>query len=170
METFLSIWFVVSSFVILHLYLKNKTYKEKTGEVLDQVNDVWDNDYKKLISDYGTVAHFIECHEEDFKIFRHNFALFYEEVALSLLQFLLETESLLSHIESGSITKKEISLLINDLKKHTINRNNELLKKLNDFLINEEEAHTDSTTVKDALEKINKKYKIDIHKYSSDKE
>ncbi len=170
METFLVIWFVISSFIILQLYLKNKTYQERTGEVLDQVNDVWDNDYKKLISVYGTVDNFLDCHEKDFEIFRHNFVLFYEEVALSLLQYLLETEDLLCKIENKSITKQEMYGAVNTVKKHTISRNNELLNKLNDFLLNEEEAHSDNTDIKEALEKINKKYKINICKYSSNKE
>ena len=156
---FFKIWFIVSSFVMMHLYLKNRDYRDKADVVVQQINDVWDKDYKDIIQTYGTVENFVDCHYQDFEIFRNNIILFYSMVSDSNRIYMTNTDKLLDLIERGKLNKEEIYKSIKNIKRDTCIRDDDILTQLNNFITNEVEAHSDKDKVVDILNKIDEKYK-----------
>ena len=155
---FFTIWFLISGLVITRLYLKNKEYKEKTGEVLEHVNDVWDKEYKQLIQVYGSVNEFLECHKKDFDIIRSYVVTMYAQLSIINREYTFKTDTLLS-VQESKITKKDIFTAINNIKMDLNTQTNDLLKEIDHFIINEEEAHQNNKIMRDILDNINEKYK-----------
>ena len=156
---FFTVWFFISPFIILHLYLKNKEYKEKAETVVEQINDVWDNDYKKLIQSYGTLDNFLEAHKKDFDIIRSNMVTIYANISEINRDYMVKTERLLSMIENNRITKEEIYKAVKMVRKDICMDTDDLLTRFNLFIFSEEKAHSDNTKISDILDDIDEKYK-----------
>lgn len=157
---FFTIWFMVSPFIILHLYLKNKDYKNKTSGVIEQINDVWDNDYKRVIQAYGTIQNFLECHEQDYDIIRSNIVKMYEQVSHINRDFMQKIEKLMQYLETHPDTNtSEMIESIKIIRRSVCEATDECLTQINAFIINENEAHKDNEMVIDILNAIDEKYK-----------
>lgn len=156
---FFVIWTFISPFIILHLWLKNREYRDKAGQVLDHVNKVWDNDYKHLIQAYGTIENFLECHTKDFNILRSNLVTIYEHMSSINRTYMLETEKLLILMEEKRLTKKQIYDAIKMIRRQHCMSVDDELTQINAFIINEEEAHSEETRMIDILDRIDDKYK-----------
>ena len=156
---FFTVWFFISPFIILYLYLKNKEYKEKAETVVEQINDVWDNDYKKLIQSYGTLDNFLEAHKKDFDIIRSNMVTIYANISEINRDYMVKTERLLSMIENNRITKEEIYKAVKMVRKDICMNTDDLLTRFNSFIFSEEKAHSDNTKISDILDDIDEKYK-----------
>lgn len=156
---FFIIWFFISPFIILRLYLKNREYKYKANNVIDHINDVWDKEYKDIIQNYGTTSVFIECHRKDFDIIRSNIKSIYERIACINRDYMSKTERLLTFAERGDYDIKEITEAIKLIRRSICMQVDEQLTDINDFLVNEENAHTDNRKMADILDSIDMKYK-----------
>lgn len=156
---FFTIWFLVSPFIILHLYLKNKEYKEKANQVVQQINDVWDKDYKSIITSYGTLKNFLDCHEQDYKIIRDNIVKFYSAVSDANRRYMTKTETLLKMIEDGKIRKDEIYKAIKMIRREACIQVDDMLTQMNAFIVDEEQAHSNNKEMVDVLNDIDDKYK-----------
>jgi len=162
---FFTIWFFISPFIILHLYLKNREYKDKAGTVIEQINDVWDKDYKGIITTYGTVEHFLDCHRKDYDVIRSNIVKIYECISSINREYMFKTDRLLDMIENRQITKKEICHAIKMIKKSVCEATDDELTQINAFLVDEERAHTKNEKMIDVLNEIDERYKNnDIYK------
>ena len=156
---FFTVWFMVSPFIILHLYLKNKEYKDKAGTVIEQINDVWDKDYKDIITSYGTINNFLDCHKKDYDIIRSNIVKIYDCISCINREYMFKTERLLDMIENRGITKEEIYKSIKIIRKQVCEATDDELTQINAFLVDEEKAHSDNTKIIDVLNDIDEKYK-----------
>lgn len=156
---FFTVWFLISPFIILHLYLKNKEYKEKAGIVIEQINDVWDKDYKNIITSYGTIENFLECHKQDYDIIRSNIIKIYECISHINRDYMFRTEKLLSMIEDRRITKEEIYKAIKIIRRQVCEATDDELTQINAFLVDEEKAHSSSNIMVEVLNEIDEKYK-----------
>lgn len=156
---FFTVWFMVSPFIILHLYLKNKEYKDKASIVIEQINDVWDKDYKSIITSYGTINNFIDCHRQDYDIIRSNIVKIYECMSHINREYMFKTEQLLSMIEDRRVTKEEIYKAIKMIRKSVCEATDDELTQINAFLLDEEKAHSENEKMIDVLDAIDKKYK-----------
>jgi Glu-tRNA(Gln) amidotransferase subunit E-like FAD-binding protein len=154
-----TVWFFISPFIILHLYLKNQEYKDKANIVVQQINDVWDKDYKRILNEYGTFDNFLDCHKQDYDIIRNNLINYYSSVSEANRNYMAKTERLLSMIENGRITKDEIHTAIKIIRRDTCMDFDEIITDINLFIVNEEEAHSDTKECAEILDKIDKKYK-----------
>ena len=148
---FFTLWFLVSPFIILHLYLKNKEYK--------QINDVWDKDYKSIITSYGTLKNFLDCHEQDYTIIRENVVKFYSAVSDANRRYMTKTETLLKMVEDGKIRKDEMYKAIKMIRREICIQIDDILTQMNAFIIDEEQAHSDNKEMIDILNDIDEKYK-----------
>ena len=156
---FFIIWFFISPFIILYLYQKNKSYKDMAGQVIDQINEVWDNQYKEILKKYGTIDNFIECHLKDFEIMRNNLVDVYESMSHINRDYMSKTEKVLELIESDNISKDEIYNAIKLIRRDICEQTDDELVKLNAFLVAEEEAHCENSDMIDILDSIGEKYK-----------
>lgn len=156
---FFKIWFLISPFIILHLYLKNKDYKSKANTVVQQINDVWSKDYKDIIMSYGTVENFIECHTKDFDILREYIVKVYGQISDINRDFMMRVERLLDLIENNKISEDELYASLCMIRRNTCQRTDVVLRQMNDFILNEEEAHSDNKIMLDVLKNIDDKYK-----------
>lgn len=152
---FFTIWFIISPFVILHLYLKNKNTKEKVNQVMDHINSTWDSEYKKILLQYGTIDNFIKCHKEDFDIIRSNMTSFYEQISDINRDYMAQTEKLLNNVDDTS----DVGIAIKLIRKNICMRTDDLLTMMNSFIYSEEQAHSSDNTIVDILNKIDDKYK-----------
>lgn len=158
-ETIFKIWFFISPFILVHLWQKNKEYREKADIVVQQINDTWDKDYKNIIQNYGTVENFLDCHYRDFDSFRDNCISFYSSVSDINRRYIVKTDNLLELIENKKITKDEIYNMTKHIKREISDETFEMLQQLNVFLLSEAEAHTiDKDNIKKKLDEIDDKY------------
>ena len=139
--------------------LKNKEYKDKASIVIEQINDVWDKDYKSIITSYGTINNFIDCHRQDYDIIRSNIVKIYECMSHINREYMFKTEQLLSMIEDRRVTKEEIYKAIKMIRKSVCEATDDELTQINAFLLDEEKAHSENEKMIDVLDAIDKKYK-----------
>lgn len=159
---FFTIWFMISPFIILHLILKNKEFKSKADGVLDHINTTWDNDYKEIIKLYGSMDNFIEAHEKDYDIIRDYLLRLYAEISVINREYMLKTMRLL---DNKAYTKQQLYDAIKIIERATCEDTDAILTQLNAFIIDEENAHKNNKRVKDILDEIDEKYKVnDIYK------
>ena len=156
---FLTLWFIISPFIILHQFLKIRSFRDKAGDVIEYVNNTWDMDYKNLIMTYGTVKNFTDSHLDDFNIIRSNIAKIYGSISEINRKYMYQTEKLLELIEKNKMTKKEIEEGIKIIMRDICILTDDELTQLNAFLINEEEAHSNDKKIIETLNEIDIKYK-----------
>lgn len=156
---FFTVWFFVSPFIILHLYLKNKEYKEKANIVIEKINEVWDKEYKDIIVNYGSTANFLECHKNDFDSMRNGIVNFYRMASCANREYFVETEHLLEYIEDDKIDREEIYKTIKLIRRHSMKLYNDLLSQVAKFVIDEEKVHNNTCDCEEIIKDIDEKYK-----------
>ena len=161
---FFVIWFIISPFIILHLYLKNREYKNKTSQVIDTINNKWDNEYKDILVNYGSIENYSDSIEKDFDTLRNFMVVLYENILIIRKNNTSNLERFLKLCDDtpSSIHTKR---LINSIKLF-VSSNNMSLVELNNFIRSvvegEEEAHSTNRTAKTALDELDNKYSEEI--------
>lgn len=162
---FFKIWFIVSSFIMLYLFLKNRDYKNRTSNIINQINDVWDNEYKQIILLYGSTENFIESHTNDFNIIRENLTAFYQALEFANFDFIKRTENLLKLYRfDKDISNSKLIEFFNEIRRMNIDNLEKILNTMHAFIESEESAHSNSKTAIEVLDKIDAKYKDDLYK------
>ena len=169
---FFTIWFFISPFIILHLYLSKRRYREKADTVIEHINETWDNDYKKIINTYGSIEEFLESHKSDFNIVRDNVVKIYGFISQINREFLYRTDMLLDVIdEIEDLDMDIVQETIKSIKDQVSIDTNALLVYIRNFVNDEETAHSLETLAQKSLDEIDKKYKnIDLDLLSCDLE
>ena len=62
----------------------------------------------RIITSYGTLKNFLDCHEQDYTIIRENVVKFYSAVSDANRRYMTKTETLLKMVEDGKIRKDEM--------------------------------------------------------------
>lgn len=131
--------------------------KELEKKVNNDFIDMWDEDYKAIISTYGNTKKFIEAHYLDYDIYRSNVLVF-----ISKIQTLSKTVQRAIEIVSNSIKKsdtmdKDMILLNLEVLNSSLTRIiNEVVDEATQFVKSEEEAHSDKREIDEVLKKLPK--------------
>ena len=135
---FFQVWFMVSPFIILKQYLDKKAYKMVMSNLEEHVNDSWDNQYKQIIKQYGSMDNYMENFLKDYNIMRSQVAKIYERISMINREYMSKTDRLLERLEEGKADINEAIAAVKMIKRGNCTVTDDLLTYINAFLIQEE--------------------------------
>lgn len=124
----------------------------------DKFLERWDEEYKKIVANYGSGEDFVNAHIADYNIYRSNVLIF-----ISRLQELARgVDRAMKYLEKEFTTDKNYEVMIIKLgamRGSITSAINNLADDTQHFVEGEEAAHSETKEVKEILEKLKKEIK-----------
>ena len=158
-DLFWAVLLFISGCVIISLYRHIRKLQEIINtSAMDELLDRWDEEYREIVSHYGSGEAFEEAHTQDYNIFRSNVLIFVNRVK----DLNSGLDRSLSYLEKEFNTNKDVKTLaikLGAVKGAATSAINRLVDDTVDFLKNEEAAHLGKEYIDEVLESLSKEVK-----------
>jgi hypothetical protein len=158
-DLFWAVLLFISGCVIISLCRHIRKLQEIINtSAMDELLDRWDEEYREIVSHYGSGEAFEEAHTQDYNIFRSNVLIFVSRVK----DLNSGLDRSLSYLEKEFNTNKDVKTLaikLSAVKGAATSAINRLVDDTVDFLKNEEAAHLGKEYIDEVLESLSKEVK-----------
>jgi hypothetical protein len=134
--------------------------KELEKKVNNDFMDMWDNEYKAIVANYGDTKSFIEAHYTDYDIYRSNVLVFISKIKGLSGVVTKATDFISDSVKKNKKYDKDLVLVdLEVLNKSLVKIINEIADEAAKFVESEEEAHSDRREIYKVLERLPKEIK-----------